>query len=36
MVRTFNDHLLDETISEERIPNWQSDHAQVVVHIEMR
>ncbi len=35
-IRIFNDHLIDETMSDERIANWQSDHAQVVVSIEMR
>jgi predicted extracellular nuclease len=35
-VRVLNDHLIDQTLSEERIPNWQSDHAQVVVTIELR
>jgi endonuclease/exonuclease/phosphatase family metal-dependent hydrolase len=35
-VRVLNDHLIDQTLSDERIPNWQSDHAQVVVTIELR
>jgi len=34
-VKVFNDHLLDETLSNDRLPNWQSDHAQVVVNIEL-
>jgi endonuclease/exonuclease/phosphatase family metal-dependent hydrolase len=34
-VRVFNDHLIDETLSGERVPNWQSDHGQVVVSIEL-
>lgn len=35
-VRVFNDHLIDSTLSNDRMPNWQSDHAQVVATIEMR
>lgn len=35
-VRVFNDHLVDSTLSNDRIPVWQSDHAQVVASIEMR
>ncbi len=35
-VKVFNDHLIDETLSFDRIPCWQSDHAQVVATIEMR
>jgi predicted extracellular nuclease len=31
----LNDHLLDETLSPEAIPRWQSDHGQVVVSIEL-
>lgn len=34
-VRVFNDHLFDETLSDDRIPCWNSDHGQVVVNIEM-
>lgn len=34
-VRTLNDHLLDETLSEDRIPEWHSDHAQVVASFEL-
>jgi hypothetical protein len=34
-VQVFNDHLIDETLSSERLPCWQSDHAQVVVSIEL-
>jgi predicted extracellular nuclease len=34
-VRVLNDHLIDETLSEDRVPNWQSDHGQVVVSIEL-
>ena len=29
-VQVLNDHLVDETLSSEEVPNWQSDHAQVV------
>lgn len=35
-VSLFNDHLIDETLSGEKIPNWQSDHGQVVAHIEFK
>lgn len=35
-VSLFNDHLLDETLSGERIPCWKSDHGQVVAHIEFK
>ncbi len=34
-VQVFNDHLIDETLSDERVPVWISDHGQVVVAIEM-
>ncbi|MFM7428028.1 MAG: endonuclease/exonuclease/phosphatase family protein [Elainella sp.] len=34
-VSVFNDHLLDETLSPETIPVWQSDHGQVVASIEL-
>ena len=35
-VSTFNDHLIDETLSEEKVPIWQSDHSQVVTTIRLR
>lgn len=35
-VTVLNDHLIDETLSDERVELWQSDHAQVVASIEMR
>ncbi|MCU0445782.1 MAG: endonuclease/exonuclease/phosphatase family protein [Microscillaceae bacterium] len=35
-VSVFNDHLIDETLSEDEIPNWQSDHGQVVASIELK
>jgi endonuclease/exonuclease/phosphatase family metal-dependent hydrolase len=34
-VSVFNDHLLDETLSPEHMPRWQSDHGQVVASIEL-
>ncbi|RMG61683.1 MAG: endonuclease/exonuclease/phosphatase family protein [Bacteroidetes bacterium] len=34
-VATFNDHLLDETLSEDRQPRWTSDHGQVTATIEL-
>jgi endonuclease/exonuclease/phosphatase family metal-dependent hydrolase len=35
-VAIFNDHLIDETLSEDSIPCWQSDHGQVVATIEFK
>jgi len=35
-VALFNDHLIDETLSEDKIPVWKSDHGQVVAHIEFK
>ncbi|MDP5169768.1 MAG: endonuclease/exonuclease/phosphatase family protein [Bacteroidia bacterium] len=35
-VRVFNDHLIDETLMDEDIPVWASDHGQVVAVIEMK
>ncbi|MEL6671337.1 MAG: endonuclease/exonuclease/phosphatase family protein [Bacteroidota bacterium] len=35
-VRMYNDHLVDETLTDERVPLWQSDHGQVVASIELR
>ncbi len=34
-VSVFNDHLLDETLSDEHMPKWQSDHGQLVAAIEL-
>ncbi len=34
-VMVLNDHLIDETLASEEIPNWQSDHGQVVATIQM-
>jgi len=34
-VRVFNDHLVDETISRDELPKWQSDHGQPVVTIKL-
>lgn len=34
-VQIYNDHLIDETFSDENVPKWKSDHAQVVVSIEL-
>jgi predicted extracellular nuclease len=34
-VAVLNDHLIDETLSEETIPRWQSDHGQVVATIRL-
>lgn len=35
-VAAFNDHLIDETLSQDAVPCWQSDHGQVVVTIQLR
>ncbi|MCH2042507.1 MAG: endonuclease/exonuclease/phosphatase family protein [Saprospiraceae bacterium] len=35
-VKVFNDHLIDQTLSEDRVESWKSDHAQVVVSLEMK
>lgn len=35
-VSVFNDHLLDDTLSQDEVQPWQSDHAQVVASIELR
>jgi predicted extracellular nuclease len=35
-VSNFNDHLIDDTLSHEQVPFWQSDHGQVVVTIQLR
>lgn len=34
-VKVYNDHLIDETLSEDRMPVWQSDHGMVVAAIEL-
>ena len=35
-VSVLNDHLIDETLTDERVPVRQSDHGQVVVTIRLR
>ncbi len=35
-VTVFNDHLIDETLSQDTVPQWQSDHGQVVATIKLR
>lgn len=35
-VTVLNDHLIDETLSDERVQDWESDHGQVVATIELR
>ena len=35
-IRLFNDHLTDETLTDDRVKTWQSDHGQVVASVEMR
>lgn len=35
-VRTFNDHLIDDSNSNDSVPLWQSDHATVVSEIKLR
>lgn len=34
-VRTFNDHIVDQTFADEQVNCWESDHAQVVATIEL-
>ncbi|BDS11976.1 endonuclease/exonuclease/phosphatase family protein [Aureispira anguillae] len=34
-VRTFNDHIVDQTFANKEINCWESDHAQVVATIEL-
>ncbi len=34
-VRTFNDHIIDQTFSKQGVKVWESDHAQVVATIEL-
>lgn len=34
-VKVFNDHLIDETLSDERVPRWASDHGQVIATIQL-
>lgn len=33
-VSVFNDHLIDQTLTDEEIPVWESDHGQVVAVLE--
>ncbi|MEL7036201.1 MAG: endonuclease/exonuclease/phosphatase family protein [Cyanobacteria bacterium J06592_8] len=35
-VSVLNDHLVDETLTDEGVEKWQSDHAQIVATIQMR
>ena len=35
-VVVLNDHLIDETLSSEEVPVWQSDHGQVIATIKLR
>lgn len=34
-VKVYNDHLIDETLSDDRVPLWESDHGQVVATIQL-
>lgn len=34
-VRVHNDHLIDDTLSDDKIPLWQSDHGQVTATIQL-
>ncbi len=34
-VKVLNDHLIDETLSDDKIPKWKSDHGQVVITVHM-
>ncbi len=35
-MKTYNDHLIDSTLTDEELPVWLSDHAQVLVSIELK
>ncbi len=35
-VKVYNDHLIDQTLSTDKIPRWQSDHGQVVATLELK
>jgi len=35
-VKVLNDHLIDDTLSSEKIPEWKSDHGQVVATIVLK
>jgi predicted extracellular nuclease len=35
-VANFNDHLVDDTLSDEHVAPWESDHGQVVATIQLR
>ena len=35
-VSVLNDHLIDDTLSEEQVPPWQSDHGQVVAAVDLK
>ncbi|MGK7933101.1 MAG: endonuclease/exonuclease/phosphatase family protein [Microcystaceae cyanobacterium] len=34
-VTVFNDHLIDDTLCDENLPSWKSDHGQVVATIKV-
>jgi len=34
-VKVYNDHLIDETLSGDRVSLWESDHAQVIANIHL-
>ena len=34
-VKVYNDHLVDETLSGDRVDLWESDHAQVIANIHL-
>lgn len=34
-VKVFNDHLVDDTLSDDRVSPWESDHGQVVTTIQL-
>ncbi len=35
-MKTYNDHLIDSTLTDEELPSWLSDHAQVLVSLELK
>ena len=34
-VKVYNDHLIDETLSDDRPPRWESDHGLVTATIQL-
>ncbi len=34
-IRMFTDHLIDDTITEDQMPVWQTDHGQIVAALRL-